>query len=122
MWSETVVLASLSINLFLLSFLVLQAILGTRKEARHWDQISELLERLHRKERQRLVADKRPVEPEPQEQPMEVGPPPVVGDNGHLGEDIPLPSMNDENEAMIEHMQGQGLAREEILRRLSQRK
>ena len=87
------------------------------------DRESELMERLHRKERQRLVAERKPVELEPVHPPiMDVGPPPNGAPQGDHVDDFQMPTMDDENEAMIEQMRNQGLAPEDILRRLSRRK
>lgn len=82
-----------------------------------WDRMSELMERIHRKDRMDLVATQRPVEAEPVELPMaDPGSPP---NNGMSADDAPmLPPMTDETEAWIEQMQKQGLPQGEILRRL----
>lgn len=110
----------------LVLLLLWERVSASRERQAHRDQVSELLERLHRKERMAHVAARRPVEPEPEpehpedRQITEVGPPPP---NGHRqDEEVPMSHglvMDDETEAKYEALRRSGKTPDEIVALLS---
>lgn len=105
----------------LVLLLMWERLSASRERQAHRDQVSELLERLHRKERMAHVAARRPVEPEPPEEApiTEVGPPPP---NGRQDEEIPMQhslTMDEETEAKYEALRRAGRSPEEIVAMLS---